>query len=204
MSERQNIRREIVGALTRRSFLRTAGLGLGALALADLSWAAEPAASLGVLGRPHYMPTAKRVIFMHMFGALSQVDSFDYKPTLFEMAGQELPPSVMRGRRLTGMVKGQSAFPILQPLRQFKQYGESGLWVSDLFPYTGQIADDLCLIKSMHTDQVNHDPASKFLHTGFQLSGRPSTGAWLSYALGSDNDNLPGFIVMVVGPRGSS
>ena len=131
-----------------------------------------------------------------MLGAISHVDTFDYKPTLERMHGQDLPPSVRETQRLSTMSGGQSAFPIVGPLRPFKQRGESGAWVSDFLPYTAAIADELCFVKSVHTEHVNHDPASKFLHTGFQLAGRPSAGAWVSYALGSDNRDLPNFVVM--------
>ena len=130
-----------------------------------------------------------------MLGAVSQVDTFDYKPTLIKMHGQEIPPSVKGNSRVSTMVAGQTSFPIVQPLAPFKQRGNSGAWVSDLLPYTAAIADDLCFIKSMTTTQVNHDPASKLLHTGFQLPGRPSEGAWVSYGLGSENQNLPAFVV---------
>ena len=131
-----------------------------------------------------------------MLGAISHVDTFDYKPTLEKMHGQEMPPSVRNTQRLSTMSGGQSAFPIVGPLRPFQQRGESGAWVSDFLPYTAAIADELCFIKTMHTEHVNHDPAAKFLHTGFQLAGRPSAGAWVSYALGSDNRDLPNFVVM--------
>lgn len=191
----------------RRRFLLDTGIGMGSLAAAAMggllaprpSAAATPAIAHGVLPAVHLRPRAKRVIYLHMLGATSQVDTFDYKPTLEKMAGQELPPSVRGTARLSTMVAGQSSFPIVGPLRRFQQYGQSGAWVSDLMPFTGQIADELCFIKSMHTEHVNHDPASKFLHTGFQLAGRPSAGAWVSYALGSDNQNLPGYIVMTSG-----
>ena len=139
------------------------------------------------------------MIFVHTLGAISQADTFDYKPMLEQMHGEELPPSVRGTRRLSTMVGGQTSFPIVGPVAPFKQYGESGAWVSDLLPYTSEIVDDLCFIKSMYTEQVNHDPAAKFLHTGFQLPGRPSDGAWLSYALGSNNKDLPAFVVMESG-----
>jgi len=150
----------------------------------------------GVLGSGHIQPRAKRVICMHMLGAISHVDTFDYKPKLAEMHGQDIPPSVRETQRLSTMSGGQSAFPILGPLAEFRQHGNSGAWVSDLLPHIGSISDELCFIKSVHTEHVNHDPASKFLHTGFQIAGRPSAGAWVSYALGSDNQDLPNFIVM--------
>jgi hypothetical protein len=187
----------------RRSFMLKAGAGLGALSLLDLlggrAWAqpggTEPM-NVGVLGTGHVPARAKRVICLHMLGAISHVDTFDYKPTLERMHGQDLPQSIRETQRLSTMSNGQSAFPILAPLRPFSQHGESGAWLSGFLPYTGAIADELCFVKSMHTEHVNHDPASKFLHTGFQLAGRPSAGAWVSYALGSDNRDLPNFVVM--------
>jgi uncharacterized protein (DUF1501 family) len=131
-----------------------------------------------------------------MLGAISHVDTFDYKPRLAEMHGQNMPDSVLNTQRLSTMTNGQSAFPILAPLQPFRQRGNSGAWVSDTLPHIASIADDLCFVKTVHTEHVNHDPASKFLHTGFQLAGRPSAGAWVSYALGSDNRDLPNFVVM--------
>ncbi len=187
---------------SRRDFLLKSVGGLGALSLLDLfggSAQAQPpsdAPNVGVLGAGQIPARAKRVICLHMLGAISHVDTFDYKPTLERMHGQDLPPSVRETQRLSTMSGGQSAFPIVGPLRPFKQRGESGAWVSDFLPYTAQIADELCFVKSLYTEHVNHDPASKFLHTGFQLAGRPSAGAWVSYALGSDNRDLPSFVVM--------
>jgi hypothetical protein len=188
----------------RRSFLMSAGAGLGALSLLDLLGAGRAAAqsapaeamNVGVLGAGQFPARAKRVIMLHMLGAISHVDTFDYKPMLEKMHGQEIPPSVRETQRLSTMSGGQSAFPIVGPLAPFKRRGESGAWVSDLLPYTAKVADELCFVKSLHTEHVNHDPASKFLHTGFQLAGRPSAGAWVSYALGSDNRDLPNFVVM--------
>jgi hypothetical protein len=187
----------------RRAFLLGSGAGLGALSLLELCGGAafgqtapaEPM-NVGVLGAGQIPARAKRVIMLHMLGAISHVDTFDYKPTLVRMNGQDLPPSVRDTQRLSTMSGGQSAFPIVAPLRPFAQRGESGAWVSDFLPYTAAIADELCFVKSLHTEHVNHDPASKFLHTGFQLAGRPSAGAWVSYALGSDNRDLPSFVVM--------
>ncbi len=183
--------------LSRREFLLKSAGGLGALSLLELSGArAQPAAEAPAAAAARIAARAKRVICLHMLGAISHVDTFDYKPTLERMHGQELPPSVRETQRLSTMSGGQSAFPIVGPLRPFKQRGESGAWVSDFLPFTAEIADELCFVKSLHTEHVNHDPASKFLHTGFQLAGRPSAGAWASYALGSDNQDLPTFIVM--------
>jgi len=188
----------------RRAFILKTGMGLGWLSLAELlgtpAWAQQspiPAdAHAGLPGFPHFAPKAKRVIYLHMLGAFSQNDTFDYKPTLEKMHGQELPESVRGNRRLSTMVKGQTAYPIVGPVAKFKPYGKSGTMVSDAMQHVGGIVDDICLIKTMNTEHVNHDPASKFLHTGFQLAGRPSAGAWVSYALGSDNRDLPNFVVM--------
>ena len=138
-----------------------------------------------------------------MLGAISHVDTFDYKPMLEKMHGQELPASVRNTQRLSTMSAGQAVVPDRRAdLAKFKQRGKSGAWVSDLLPYTAEIADELCFIKTMNTEHVNHDPAAKFLHTGFQLAGRPSNGAWVSYALGSDNTNLPNYVVMTSGNGG--
>jgi uncharacterized protein (DUF1501 family) len=188
--------------LARRRFLLEAGVGLGSLSLLELlnggalAQDAEAAATLGVLGTGHRPARAKRVIMLHMLGAISHVDTFDYKPRLAEMHGQNMPDSVLNTQRLSTMTNGQSAFPILAPLQPFRQRGNSGAWVSDTLPHIASIADELCFVKTVHTEHVNHDPASKFLHTGFQLAGRPSAGAWVSYALGSDNRDLPNFVVM--------
>jgi hypothetical protein len=194
---------------SRRAFLLKTGAGLGWLSLAELlgtpAWAQSPIpvdAHAGLPGFPHRPPTAKRVIYLHMLGAFSQNDTFDYKPTLEKMHGQELPDSVRGGRRLSTMVKGQTSFPIVGPVSKFKPYGANGTMVSDAVEHMGKIVDDLCLIKTVNTEHVNHDPASKFLHTGFQIAGRPSTGAWVSYALGSQNKDLPMFVVMSAGNPG--
>jgi hypothetical protein len=187
--------------LSRRSFLLGAGVGLGTLSLAQAMGLAQNRMP-GVLGSGHFPARAKRVIYLHMLGALSQVDTFDYKPMLEKMHGQEIPPSVRGNRRLSAMVAGQTSFPLVKPLGKFAQHGQSGAWVSDLMPYTARIVDELCFIRTMYTEHVNHDPASKYLHTGFHLAGRPSEGAWVSYALGSDNDSLPTFVVMQSGFAG--
>jgi len=186
---------------SRRDFLLKSASGLGALSLLELYGSPAIAQSsetmnTGVLGTGQIPARAKRVICLHMLGAISHVDTFDYKPTLERLHGQDLPQSVRETQRLSTMSGGQSYFPIVGPLRPFKQRGASGAWVSDFLPYTAAIADDLCFVKTLHTEHVNHDPASKFLHTGFQLAGRPSAGAWVSYALGSDNRDLPNFVVM--------
>jgi hypothetical protein len=189
---------------SRRDFLTKTSLGLGAISLASLinpinlaanSFAEQPFG--GVLGRPHFAPKAKRVIYIHLSGAPSQLDLFDYKPLLNKMNGQELPDSIRKGQRVTGMTAGQASFPLAGSVFDFKQHGQSGAWMSELLPYTAQVADDLCFIKSMHTEAINHDPAITFMQTGSQLPGRPSLGSWLSYGLGSDNENLPSFVVLV-------
>jgi len=193
--------------LARRLFLLRLGAGFGWLTAAQLLGARvhaqAPAAadwiSNGQVRAPHVRPTAKRVIYLHMLGAVSQVDTFDYKPTLARMHGEQLPPSA-RAARLSTMVAGQTSFPVVAPLAAFKPGGQSGILVSDLMPYTRDIVDDLCIIRTMHTEHVNHDPASKFLHTGFQIAGRPSAGAWVNYALGSINRDLPAFVVVTSGP----
>ena len=195
--------------LARRAFLKT-GSGLGALALAELLGgttllgqtpvpASGASKSFGVLKDFHFPPRAKRVIRIHMIGAVSQVDSFDYKPMLEKMHGQELPASIRAKSRLSSMSAAQSSFPIVKPISPFAQYGESGAWVSALFPYTAKIVDDLCFVKTLRTDHVNHDPAAKFIHTGFQLAGRPPEGAWVAYAIGSENQNLPAFVAFTSG-----
>jgi hypothetical protein len=194
---------------TRRRFVLGLGAGLGWISAAELlgttAWAQSPSTvatnsySRGILTSPDVRPTAKRVIYMHMLGAVSHVDTFDYKPVLEKMHGEELPESVRGTKRLSTMVQGQTSFPIIGPIAKFAAGGKSGLLMSDLMAYTREIADDICVIRTMHTEHVNHDPASKFLHTGFQIAGRPSTGAWVNYALGSNNQELPTFIVMSSG-----
>jgi hypothetical protein len=174
-------------------------MGLGAAALAHLLGQGASAATGGLPGLPHFAPKAKRVIYLFQGGGPSQLESFDYKPKLAALAGQDLPPSVRNGQRLTSMTAAQSTFPMVPSLFKFAQHGQSGAWVSELLPHTAKIADKLCFIKSMFTDQINHDPATTYFQTGFQLAGRPSLGAWASYGLGSENENLPAFVVMITG-----
>jgi len=196
----------------RRKFLLQLGAGFGWVTAAELlgtpAWAQGPRAaapggdapySRGMLTAPHVKPTAKRIIYLHMLGAVSQADTFDYKPMLEKMHGQEIPPSVRGNTRLSTMVQGQTSFPVVGPIAKFQPGGTSGAMISDLMPYTRKIADDISILRTMHTEHVNHDPASKFLHTGFQIAGRPSGGAWVNYALGSNNQDLPTFIVMSSG-----
>ncbi len=190
---------QIHDQLSRRNFLGQAGLGVGAAALASLL--PRDALALGDgpsgVGGPHFAPKIKRVIYLFQSGAPSQLETFDYKPKLEAMWGQNLPESVRNGQRLTGMSAGQSSFPLAASLFKFAQYGQSRAWVSELLPYHSQIADDLCFIKSMHTEHINHDPAVTFIQTGNQIGGRPSMGSWMSYGLGSENKNLPAFVVLL-------
>lgn len=193
----------------RRAFLAKTAKGIGAAALATLlgnglsscvSGLGETGperAIKGLLSNPHFAPKAKRVIYLFQSGGPSQLELFDYKPMLTKMRGQDLPESIRKGQRLTGMTSGQESFPLADSLYKFKQHGQSGAWMSELLPYTSQVVDDLCIIKSMHTEAINHDPAITFFQTGSQQSGRPSMGSWLSYGLGSENENLPAFCVLL-------
>jgi hypothetical protein len=183
------------GLLTRRYFFGKSATGLGIAALAGLF--RRDLEGEGLPGLPHFAPTAKRVIYLFQSGAPSQMDLFDYKPRLAEFARQELPASVRMGQRLTGMTSTQKSFPVAPSLFQFKQHGGSGAWVSELMPYVAKIADQFCFVKSMYTEAINHDPAVTFFQTGFQIAGRPSIGAWLAYGLGSANQDLPAFVVMI-------
>jgi hypothetical protein len=187
----------------RRGFLSRFGLGVGSLALANLlhqeSGANESQLlqSAGQLKSLHHAPSAKRVIFLFQAGAPSQIDLFDHKPLLTKMHGQQLPESVRQGQRLTGMSGFQSSLPLVGSPFKFSQHGDAGARLSELIPYTSKIVDDLCFIKSMHTEAINHGPAVTYLQTGSQLPGRPSIGSWLDYGLGSENEDLPSFVVMV-------
>jgi hypothetical protein len=184
--------------LTRRHFFsRTAtGIGIAALGslLAEQGFAAETG---GLPGLPHFAPKAKRVVFLHQSGGPSQMDLFDYKPTLDKLAGTELPGSIRMGQRITGMTSGQSTFPVARSLFKFQQHGKSGTWASELIPHMAKIVDDITIVKTMNTDAINHDPAITFIQSGSQQPGRPSMGAWVSYGLGSENKNLPAFVVML-------
>ena len=190
----------------RRKFLGRCGMGLGAAALGSLlsrdHLAAASADNLfkGILDKPHHPPKAKRIIYLFMSGGPSQLDLFVYKPLLNKMNGQDLPAGVRMGQRLTGMSGNQATLPLAGSIFKFSQAGKSGAWVSDLMPWTAKIADELCLVKSLHTEAINHDPAITFFQTGSQLAGRPSMGSWLSYGLGSSNDNLPAFVVLKICP----
>jgi hypothetical protein len=179
---------------TRRRFLCDTAHGLGGAALATLL-ARDCGAAEG--GLPQFAPRAKRVISLFQSGAPSQMDLFDPKPLLQERRGTELPASIRNGQRLTGMTATQASFPVAPSLFRFARHGQSGTWMSELLPRTARVVDELCVIRSMHTEAINHDPAVTFFQTGAQLAGRPSIGAWCSYGLGSENQDLPAFVVMV-------
>lgn len=195
--------------IDRRRFLTKTSLGLGTMALSSLlgttpllgkSQAAIPNLVNGIgglPGLPHFQAKAKRIVYLFMSGGPSQIDMWDYKPQLHKMHGQNLPDSVRQGQRLTGMSAGQSSIPIAASPFTFQRHGKSGTWVSELLPHTAKVVDDLCLIKTMQTEAINHDPAITFFQSGHQIAGRPSMGAWVNYGLGSLNNNLPSFIVLV-------
>src|SRR5262249_31063854 len=150
----------------------------------------------GVLPALHHRPTAKRVIWLFMADAPSQIDLFDYKPKMREFFDKDLPESVRMGQRLTTMTSGQSRFPVAPSLFKFQRYGKEGVWLSELLPHHGKIVDDITIIRTVYTEAINHDPAITFIQTGSELPGRPSCGAWLSYGIGSFNQNLPAYVVL--------
>ena len=189
--------------MSRRQWLNRFGMGLGGMALANmLAPEAASAAEGGVLKKLHHAPKAKRVIFLFQAGGPSQIDLLDHKPLLIEKHGTQLPEEIRQGQRLTGMSASQSSKPLVGSPFKFKQHGQSGAWLSDLLPHTAKVADDLCFIKSVHTEAINHGPAVTHVQTGSQFPGRPSMGAWLDYGIGSENDNLPSFVVMVTKNKG--
>ena len=196
---------------TRRQFILRTGTGLGAAALSTLlnpsilssAAGAEMQASGGLPNMPHFPGKAKRVIYMFMAGGPSHIDLFDYKPVQRELHGTELPDSIRQGQRLTGMSSGQKSFPCVAPMFEFQKYGEHQTWVNkDLLPHTAGVVDKITIMKSLHTEAVNHDPAITFINTGSQQQGKPSLGAWLSYGMGSMNENMPGYVVMISRGRG--
>jgi hypothetical protein len=196
--------------LTRRHFFgrRAAGIGMAALATL-LGRQAHGEVTIshkvhgGLPGMPHFPPKAKRVIYLFQSGGPSQMELFDYKPRLQEFHGQDLPDSIRMGQRLTGMSASQSSFPVVPSKFQFARHGDSGAWVSELLPYIARAVDDLTFIKSVHTEAINHDPAVTFIQTGSQIAGRPSIGAWLSYGIGCETEDLPAFVVMISPGRGT-
>ena len=193
--------------LTRRHFLGKMSIGLGSVALGSLLvrdlFGSEADTALAPVGLPHFAPKAKRVIYLFQNGAPSQLESFDYKPKLIKMTGQDLPASIRMGQRLTGMTANQEKFPMVGSHFKFAQYGESGAWISELFPNMAKMVDDMCIVRTMHTEAINHDPALTFMQTGAQQGNRPSMGAWLSYGLGSENKNLPAFCVLLSRGKGN-
>src|SRR5438132_3166362 len=191
--------------MNRREFFGRFAFGLGGAALFNLlnrdAFAAATAQTKnpfkGILPAPHFPAKAKRIIYLFMAGGPSQLDLFDHKPLLNERNGQDLPESVRMGQRLTGMTGYQATLPMAGSIFKFARHGQGGAWVSELMPWTAKMVDELCFIKSAHTEAINHDPAITFFQTGSQLAGRPSMGAWLSYGLGSANENLPAFVVLI-------
>jgi hypothetical protein len=179
---------------SRRTFLGRAAGGIGALALGSLLESRTQAARPDL---PHFKPTAKRVIYLFMSGGPSHIDLLDHKPVMVQRHGEELPASVRGNQRLTGMSANQKAYPVLRSIANFAQHGAGGNWVSDLLPHTATIADNIAVIRSMHTEAINHDPGITFINTGSQIPGQPSAGAWASYGLGSTNQNMPAYIVLL-------
>ncbi|MBL9130943.1 MAG: DUF1501 domain-containing protein, partial [Verrucomicrobiaceae bacterium] len=178
--------------LNRRTFLERSAGGVGLAALGGL-FAGQGSAAPSF---PNHAPKAKRIIYLFQSGAPSQMDLFDPKPQMEKRRGENLPDSIRQGQRLTGMTSGQKTFPVAPSMFKFAQHGKSGAWISELMPRISSIADELCFIRSMHTEAINHDPAITFCQTGHQLAGRPSIGSWLSYGLGSANQNLPAYVVL--------
>ena len=189
--------------VTRRTLLRSGANGLGAMALGSMLGREALAGGISAREVPHFAPKAKRVIYLFMNGAPSQMDLFDYHPKMREIHGIELPESIRQGQRLTTMTSGQSSFPCVAPMFDFQRYGEHQTWVSELLPYTARIVDKISLIKSMNTEAINHDPAITYINTGSQQQGKPSMGAWLSYGLGSMNRDLPDYVVMISRGKGN-
>ncbi|GMQ28344.1 DUF1501 domain-containing protein [Algoriphagus confluentis] len=192
----------------RRKFLSRLSLGIGSVALGSLMipdlFSGKSGSEEAIMqALPHFAPKAKRIIYLFQNGAPSQLETFDYKPLLTKNFGQELPESIRMGQRLTGMTAGQSSFPLVGSYFEFNQYGQSRAWISSLFPHLASVVDDLCIVKSMHTEAINHDPALTFFQTGAQVGNRPSMGSWLSYGLGSENENLPAFCVLLSRGKGN-
>ncbi|MBS1857065.1 MAG: DUF1501 domain-containing protein [Acidobacteria bacterium] len=192
----KNPLREYRLTLTRRQLFGRAAHGIGTAALASLV-APRAFGSKGLPGFPNFAPKAKRVIYLHQSGAPSQMDLFDPKPQLASRFGQDLPDSIRQGQRLTGMTSNQKKFPVAPSVYKFSQYGKAGTWFCELLPHMAKAADDICVIKSLYTEAINHDPAITFIQTGSQVAGRPCFGSWVTYGLGSENADLPAFVVMI-------
>jgi uncharacterized protein (DUF1501 family) len=192
------IAREMATEETRRRFFSRTAQGIGALALASLLPKARSAETVvgGIPGLPHFAPKAKRCIYLHLVGAPPQMETFDYKPKMDAMFNQDLPESIRNGQRLTTMTSGQTRFPIAPSQFKFAQYGKNGAWISELLPYTARMVDDIAIVRSMYTEAINHEPGITFFQTGQQVAGRPCIGSWISYGLGSMNQNLPTFVVL--------
>lgn len=181
----------------RRAFLNHSASAMGAAAIAGLMARDNQAKASAAAQLTHFAPKAKRIVYLFQSGGPSHLELLDHKPNLKKLHGTELPDSIRHGQRLTGMTSGQKSFPVIAPKFKFHQAGQAGTWVSELLPHTARVMDDICLIRSMHTEAINHDPAITFIQTGSQQPGRPSLGAWLSYGLGSEADDLPAFIVLI-------
>ena len=198
--------RELILAETRRQFFGKVAKGIGGVALSSLLAGDDAAFALPTLGQdqatgglpslPHFAPKAKRCIYLHMMGAPPQMDLLDYKPGMKDWYDKDLPESIRQGQRLTTMTSGQARFPIAPSVFEFQQHGQSGAWVSELLPYTAKMVDDIAIVRSMHTDAINHEPGITFIQTGQQIPGRPCIGSWFAYGLGSMNEDLPTFVVM--------
>src|SRR6476619_6551221 len=190
---------EYVRYETRRQFFRRGASFMGAAALGMLApglvFGREKQPSLAHLIGPHFPAKAKQVIYLHMVGGPSQMDLYDYKPTMQSYYDKDLPETVRMGQRLTTMTSGQARFPIAPSKYNFKQHGKSGMWVSELMPWTSKMVDEMCFIRSMHTEAINHEPAITYIQTGNQITGRPCLGSWISYGLGSMNRDLHTFVV---------
>ncbi|MBA3440546.1 MAG: DUF1501 domain-containing protein [Pyrinomonadaceae bacterium] len=208
-----DLKQQLELMITRRQLFGRAATGIGVTALASLlkpdifaqglghstSTTARPTtpSRTPAVKLPHFAAKAKRIIYLHQSGAPSQIDLFDYKPALAKYHGSELPETIRMGQRITGMTSGQSSFPVVNSLFKFAQHGQSGAWISELLPHTAKIVDDITIIKTVNTEAINHDPAITFIQSGSQQPGRPSMGAWVSYGLGSENENIPAFVVLL-------
>ncbi len=188
---------EFQQSINRRALLQHSASAIGTAALAGLFARETRAQEAATVQLTHFAPKAKRIVYLFQSGGPSHLELLDYKPKLKELHGTELPDSIRQGQRLTGMTSGQKSFPVVAPKFAFQQAGQNGTWISELLPHTAKVIDDICLIRSMHTEAINHDPAITFIQTGSQQPGRPSLGAWLSYGLGSEAEDLPAFIVLI-------